>query len=226
MSLVYFTPLSRTKKKDANAPHPNLAITPDEEAQLLSYILWMAEHAFPLSTTVIKLLALEILKESGRTTTVNLERGLSDNWWSRFRAQHPEISSRIPDTLEQDRVHEAIEDFFNIYELIFNKYRFEKNTLTVMRRGLGTSPSPGKGCWCRKHIYQQQNTTREHITVHDFLSAEGEYPPVYHHPPLPPQYSLLPGGSQGHPFWSLPQGLYGQGALSEVAGLLCEACPC
>ncbi|CAB1354221.1 unnamed protein product [Coregonus sp. 'balchen'] len=40
----------------------------------------MANHAFPLHRTVIKHLALEILKESGRTTIVNLEQGLSDNW--------------------------------------------------------------------------------------------------------------------------------------------------
>lgn len=76
----------------------------------------MADHAFPISRTVVKALAVAIIKESGRSTVVNLERGLSDNWWSRFRARHPELSARVPDPLNRARVQgatpAAIKGFF------------------------------------------------------------------------------------------------------------------
>ncbi|KAJ8363476.1 hypothetical protein SKAU_G00123070 [Synaphobranchus kaupii] len=80
----------------------------------------MADHGFPLSRTVIKSLAFQVLKESQRDTLVNLEKGLSDNWWSRFRARHPELSTRTPDSLARSRVRgatpEALAYFFSLYE--------------------------------------------------------------------------------------------------------------
>lgn len=71
-------------KKYAHDPHPNLAITPKEEEALVGYILWMAEHAFPISRPVVKLLATKIVRDSVRATLVNIEKGVSDNWWASF----------------------------------------------------------------------------------------------------------------------------------------------
>ena len=71
-------------------PHPNRAVSLEQEESLVNYIIWMADHGFPLTRAIIKSLALEIIKDSGRKTLTNIEMGLSDNWWSLFKADHPD----------------------------------------------------------------------------------------------------------------------------------------
>ncbi len=91
----------------------------------------MADHGFPVTRSLVKVLATGIIKESGRTetTTVNLEKGPSDVWWSRFKARHPELASRTADSLDRARVHgatpEAIEGFFKLYEALCVKHKLE-----------------------------------------------------------------------------------------------------
>lgn len=82
-------------------PHPNRAVNQEEEEALVRYVIWMVDHGFPLTRTIIKSLALEILKDSGWKTPL---RVLSDNWWSRFKARHPEPTTWIPDSLDRARV--------------------------------------------------------------------------------------------------------------------------
>lgn len=90
----------------------------EEHMALVKYIIWMADHGFPLTRTIIKSLALEILKDSGQKTLVNTERCFTDNWWSHFKARHPELTTRIPDSLDRARVLAATpvatERFFSL----------------------------------------------------------------------------------------------------------------
>lgn len=44
--------------KHERGPNPNRAITLEEEEALVTHIVWMADHGFPLTRTVIKCLAL------------------------------------------------------------------------------------------------------------------------------------------------------------------------
>ena len=82
----------------------------------------MANHSFPLTRTVIKGLALEIVKDSSQKTLVNLDKGPNDNWWARFKARHPELTTRTTDSLDRARVLAAtpgaIEKNFRLYENI------------------------------------------------------------------------------------------------------------
>uniref|UniRef100_A0A4W5MFY0 HTH CENPB-type domain-containing protein n=1 Tax=Hucho hucho TaxID=62062 RepID=A0A4W5MFY0_9TELE len=198
------------KNKYAFAPHPNLAITTEEEHSLISYVLWMADHAFPISRTVVKALAVAIIKESGRSTVVNLERGLSDNWWSRFRARHPELSARVPDPLNRARVHgatpAAIKGFFDVYEPIFVSHGLEHKPHLIFNcdeTGFADKLKSREKVLCQKGIYQQQqHTTREHVTVHCCVSAAGEsIPPfIIFHKCLPSTAYALEGP---------PKALYG-----------------
>lgn len=150
----------------------------------------MADHAFPISRTVVKALAVAIIKESGRSTVVNLERGLSDNWWSRFRARHPELSARVPDPLNRARVQgatpAAIKGFFDVYEPIFVSHSLEHKPHLIFNcdeTEFSDKLKSREKVLCqkdRKHIYQeQQHTTREHITVHCCVSAAGESIPAF-----------------------------------------------
>lgn len=133
--IPYTTLQDYKKTKYVHNPHPNSALTPGEEEALLSFIFWMADHGFPVTRSLVKVLAVGIIKESGRseTTTVNLEKGPSDVWWSRFKAWHPELALRTVDSLDRARVHgatpEAIEAFFKLYKALYVKHKLENKPL-------------------------------------------------------------------------------------------------
>ncbi len=151
----------------------------------------MADHGFPVTRSLVKVLTTGIIKESGRTetTTVNLEKGPSDVWWSRFKARHPELASRTADSLDRARVHgatpEAIEGFFKLYEALYTKHSLEEKPHLLYNcdeTGFGDKPRSREKVLCqtgRKHVYQQQQTTREHITVHCCVNAAGESIPPF-----------------------------------------------
>ncbi|KAJ8356705.1 hypothetical protein SKAU_G00194990 [Synaphobranchus kaupii] len=68
--------------------HPNTAISTEDEQALVAHTLWMSDRGFPISRVIIKALALEMIKSSRRESLVNLERRLSNNWWSRFKSSN------------------------------------------------------------------------------------------------------------------------------------------
>lgn len=155
-------------------PHPNRAINEDEEEALVRYIIWMADHGFPLTRTIVKGLAQEMIKDSSRKTLVNLQKGPSDNWWARFKARHPELTSRTPDSLDRARVlsatPEAIDRFFSLFEGIITRSNLQEKPHQIWNcdeTGFGDKPQSKEKVLCQKgkrHVYRQQTTTREHIT--------------------------------------------------------------
>ncbi|ROL50899.1 hypothetical protein DPX16_3533 [Anabarilius grahami] len=150
----------------------------------------MADHGFPLTRSQVKVLAIGIIKESGRSqsTTVNMEKGPSDVWWARFKARHPELTSRTADSLDRARVHgatpEAIEGFFKLYEALYVKHSLEDKPQLIYNcneTGFGDKPQSREKVLCqtgRKHVYQQQ-MTREHFTVHCCVNAAGDSIPPF-----------------------------------------------
>ena len=169
-------------------PHPNRAINQEEEEALVRYIIWMADHGFPLTRSIIKSLALEIIKDRGQKTLVNIQRGLSDNWWSRFKARHPELTTRIPDSLDRARVLVATPvaiDRFLAYTRISLIHSLHEKTHLIWNcdeTGFGDKPKSREKVMCpkgKRHIYRQQTTTREHITVHMAVSAAGAHVPPF-----------------------------------------------
>ncbi|KAK9976581.1 hypothetical protein ABG768_021786 [Culter alburnus] len=98
-----------------------------------------------------------IIKESGRSqsTTVNMEKGPRDVWWARFKARHPELSSRTADSLDRARVHgatpEAIEGFFKLYEALYVRHRLEDKPHLVNNcdeTGFGDKPRSREKVLC------------------------------------------------------------------------------
>ncbi|XP_042578889.1 uncharacterized protein LOC122137193 [Cyprinus carpio] len=169
------------KNKYVHTPQPNLALTPGEEEVLLSFIFWMSDHGFPVTRSLVKVLAVGIIKERGRTetTTVNLEKGPSDVWWSRFKAHHPELASRTADSLDRARGHQSV--LQSVRGPLCEAQAGEQASITVMRLALEKPCSREKVLSQngRKHVYQQQQTTREHITVHCCVNAAGDSIPPF-----------------------------------------------
>lgn len=84
---------------------------------------------FSLTRTVIKCLTVEILigYTSNNTTLVNLEKGLSDNWWAHFKYRYPELTSHTPDSLDRAKTTpEALETFFGSYENIIYTHNLQE----------------------------------------------------------------------------------------------------
>ncbi|KAL7408191.1 hypothetical protein ABVT39_019599 [Epinephelus coioides] len=165
----------------------------------------MADHGFLLTRSIIKCLTLEIIKDSGRETLVNVKKGLSDNWWSRFKTRHPELTSLTPDSLDRARVlaatPEAIEKFFSLYEGIVEKYSLQDKPGQIWncdKSGFGDKPKFKERVVCqkgRRHVYRQQTTTREHITVHLAVSAAGaNIPPFVIYPQCLPSVAYALDG--------------------------------
>ncbi|ROL41877.1 Myb-like protein V [Anabarilius grahami] len=144
----------------------------------------MGDHGFPLTRSLIKVLAMGIIKESDRSksTTVNMEKGPSDVWWARFKARHPELTSRTADSLDRARVHcatlEAFEGFFKLNEALYVKHSLEDKPHLIYNcdeTGFGDKPRLREKVLCqtgRKHVYQQQQMTREHITDKGYMDSE------------------------------------------------------
>ena len=78
----------------------NRELTDSEESDLANYATYMSEGGFPITRKVLKKLVVDIIKSSGRQTSVNLESGPSDAWVCSFLERHPSLSLRTPHPLE------------------------------------------------------------------------------------------------------------------------------
>ena len=73
-------------------PGPPTALTATEEGALISYLLYMADRGFPLTTTMAQAFAWAIAIRSGTQARLNAESGPGKHWWLNFRRRHPELS--------------------------------------------------------------------------------------------------------------------------------------
>ncbi|XP_076151795.1 uncharacterized protein LOC143134943 [Alosa pseudoharengus] len=178
------------KGKYGHLPHTNHALMPEEEEALVGYIFWMVAHGFPITRSVALLLATEICKASGRTSPlVNMEKGLSKMWWTRFQARHPTVASRRPDPLDRERVHGAtvarVDELFRICQALYQQHGFGGTPAQIYNcdeTGFGDKGHSRQRVLCRKgqrHVYAQQVTTRDHVTVHCCANAAGESIPPF-----------------------------------------------
>ncbi|XP_073766983.1 uncharacterized protein [Danio rerio] len=144
----------------------------------------MADHGFPVTRTLVKILATGIIKESCRTetTTVNLERG--------------PIHGATP---------KAIEGFFKLFEALYTEHKLEEKPHLIFNcdeTGFGDKPRSREKVLCqtgRKHKYQQQQIIREHITIHCCVNAGESIPP----------FIIYPDASQAIGWMDPPNALYG-----------------
>ncbi|KAL1276272.1 hypothetical protein QQF64_035895 [Cirrhinus molitorella] len=106
-----------------------------------------------------------------------------------FKARHPELTSQTADSLDKARVHgatpESIGAFFQLYKALYVKHNLEEKPHPIYNcdeTGFGDEPRSREKVLCqtgRKHVYQQQQTTKEHITVHCCVNASGDTIPPF-----------------------------------------------
>ncbi len=141
-----------------------------------------------------------------------------------LRPRHPELASRTADSLDRARVHgatpEAIEGFFKLYEALYTKHSLEEKPHLLYNcdeTGFGDKPRSREKVLCqtgRKHVYQQQQTTREHITVHCCVNAAGgKHSTLIIYPGCLPSNAYRLDGPPQRPLWHPGEGLHGLRAV-------------
>ena len=81
-------------------PGPSAVLTAREEDALASYLLYMAERGFPLTSNMAQTFAWAASMHSGTSDHFNEETGPGKYWWGNFRTRHPELTLRTADNLE------------------------------------------------------------------------------------------------------------------------------
>ncbi|XDV25464.1 hypothetical protein PO909_029380 [Leuciscus waleckii] len=163
------------------------------------------EDPFLESLRTILLDAPEIGMEMNKRTEAfaplgHLRSPASMLWW--IKARHPELTSRTAESLDRARVHgatlEAIEGFLKLYEALYVKHGLDDKPQLIYNcdeTGFGDKPRSREKVLFqtgRKHIYQQQTMTREHITVHCCVNAARDsIPPFIIYP------GCFPSNAQG-----------------------------
>ena len=80
--------------KHGTNPGVNTAMTTDKESALANYLLYMAEHGFPLTMKMAQAFAWAIAIQSGTQGRFNEEIGPEKHWWQTFKAHHPDLRLR------------------------------------------------------------------------------------------------------------------------------------
>ena len=73
---------------------PARALSDDDEASLVSYLLYMSDHGVPLTRPMIKAVAREIISRVGQPMKahMNKQTGPSDKWIKKFITRHRELA--------------------------------------------------------------------------------------------------------------------------------------
>ena len=131
----------RIKNKVVHGTHPgpSTVLTSKEEDAFVSYLLYMAQHDYPLTRTLTKVLAWAIAVRSGKDGCFGKE-GPSEHWWTGFRQHHPELTLRKTDNLERSRADaltpEVIKQYFDLLNDVLEKHKLKnspRQIITVMR---------------------------------------------------------------------------------------------
>ena len=167
-----------------NRRGPPKVLTTHEEEQLTGYCINMQKLGFGLTQSGVNHCVMEILRLSQRKHPFS-EKGPGKDWWKRFLRDHPNLSFRTPQELNEARAQRTnptiVADHFDKLEKIFRE-----NSLTAERiwnmdeTGFVIAPRLEKVI-ARKGVRQVHKVAHgnsyDHISVVPTLSAAGTYIP-------------------------------------------------
>ena len=185
--------------RHGSRPGPSTALTAEDEDALATYLLYMAERGFPLTSNMAMAFAWAIARRSGTQNRFDSELGPGKHWWRSFRTRHPQLTLHTADNLERSRANalnkQVVDNYFETL-----KVTLETNNLVNTPRQLFNCDETflplnisSEKVIARKnaqHVYSQSRGTSEHITLLCGASAAGMA--------LPPMIifsKAFPGGS-------------------------------
>ena len=163
-------------------PGPSTVLTAREEEVLASYLRYMVEHGFPLTSSLARAIEWAVSLHSSTSDHFNEETGPGQHWWSNFRARHSELTLRRVDNLERSLANsltkEVVDSYFEIVKSIL-----EENDLVNAPRQqfncdenflpLNFSCEKVIALKNTKHVYAHSRGTSEHITLLCGATAAG-----------------------------------------------------
>ncbi|KAK3092033.1 hypothetical protein FSP39_024582 [Pinctada imbricata] len=156
----------------------------DEEVSVVNYSVYMAERGLPLNRQNLRILIKEILLRRPRPTSINLEKGPSDKFITKFLKRHKDsISIRSSHPLESNRAtisQGQIDHFYQLLQDMMSK--LDPNDKPSRMYNMDESGFSGRLTSSKKvivpkdtrHAYQTQVTMSGHVTVVQAISAGGE----------------------------------------------------
>ncbi len=161
------------------------ALTDEEESILVKYLVYMGESGFPLTRKMMKMFVIHIIKNSGRETSVNMDKGPSYEWIRNFlKRNQDELRARTvhPVTSQYVAVGQpSIDNFYKLLEeqlkLINNDpsrlYNMDETGFSRDMRQKGQVIAP-KGV---RQAFKVELNISGHITVVMAISASGQVLP-------------------------------------------------
>ena len=131
-------------------PGPSTVLTEEEEEQLATYLVKMADMGFGLCADTVKGLAFRIVEKSGREHPFQDEKA-GRAWFDGFCRQHPRLTIRKPQSLSYCRAlcsdPETIKDFFGKLGSIYGRLNLISKPMQVYNldeTGVTIVHQPGK----------------------------------------------------------------------------------
>ncbi|CAG8815547.1 13679_t:CDS:1, partial [Racocetra fulgida] len=119
--------LRRAIKNNSSFIRPGRAkiLTDHKKEQLVGYCLNMQRLGFGLTKSGVNQCVMDIIRRDRRSYPFSKNR-LGQKWWKRFMNDHPELSFRIPQALNEAHVQKAnpviVKDHFDKLQKIILEY--------------------------------------------------------------------------------------------------------
>ena len=196
--------------KHGSNPGPKPALSVEQEDALESYLIYMAEHGYPLTRTMVKAYGWAIDKRSGSGDRFNSEFDPGNHWWTNFKKRHPKITLRKVDMLEHSRAEAlnpaVVKEYFELLSKTLDEHDLKKKPRQIYNcdetylpldytREKAVTSKGSKNTFCQSY------GTSEQITLMCCASAAGIPPP-----PMIIYSKSFPGGQ--YRFDGLEDALY------------------
>ena len=172
-------------------PGPSTVLSKEQEDALMTYLVYMAEHGFPLTRKMVMAFAWAIALRSGASERFS-QNGPSNHWWLNFKRRHPNLTLRKVDTLDRSRAQSLNADVIKEYFDLLGKVLTENDLLSSPRQiyncdetylPLNESKEKAVTVKSAKSTYCQSTGSTEHITMLCGVSASGAaLPPMIIYP--------------------------------------------
>ena len=178
--------------KHGTKPGPDTVLNEEEEAALMSYLVYMAQRGFPLTRTMTMAFAWAIAKRAGNAERFNPDLGPGKHWWSNFCKRHPRLTLRKSDKLNRTCAEclnpEVVEEYFDLLDKVLtdsNRKNAPRQIYNCDETFLSLDATREKVVTLKnsKNVYAHSHGTTEHISMLCAASAAGfPLPPMIIYP--------------------------------------------
>ncbi|XP_053392842.1 uncharacterized protein LOC128546037 [Mercenaria mercenaria] len=143
----------------------------------------MAGHGIPMTRTMSRCYIREVIRKSGRDTTVNQDSGPSDKWFRGLMKRHPELSESTPENMGKSRTRMSSQKtrdvLFQVLDRVLEENGIKNKKSQIFNvDGVGFSGNerqrskvigPSQG-----HVFTSKTITNDHVTVNMCICGDGK----------------------------------------------------